>query len=42
MEYNDGRIYEGSWKNDYRCGKGAEYFNNGNFYLGDFERGKRV
>lgn len=32
--YNNGRVYEGEWKNDKRNGRGYELFNNQSTYLG--------
>ena len=40
MQYENGRIYEGSWVNDRRHGKGYEKYSNGNIYEGEFARGK--
>jgi hypothetical protein len=36
MEYENGRIYEGSFKDDVRWGRGYEKYPNGNVYHGDF------
>lgn len=36
MIYNNGRIYEGGWENDFRQGKGFEKFANGSIYSGNF------
>jgi len=40
MEYDNGRVYEGSWENDLRTGKGYEMYSNRNLYQGEFLRGK--
>jgi hypothetical protein len=40
MEYDNGRVYEGTWEEDLRNGKGFERYANGNRYEGDFEAGK--
>lgn len=34
--YVSGRVYEGSWHEDKRHGKGYEMFRSGNVYKGDF------
>lgn len=36
MIYRKNRIYEGTWLNDLREGKGHERYSNGNTYEGDF------
>lgn len=40
MEYDNGRVYEGEWKEDLRNGSGYELYANGNNYLGEFKSGK--
>jgi hypothetical protein len=40
MKYQNGRLYEGEWKSDVRSGKGYEKYQNGNVYLGFFDKGK--
>ena len=40
ITYNSGRVYEGSWKLDYRHGLGYERFQTGNTYEGEYRRGK--
>ena len=40
MEYDNGRVYEGHWKDDLRTGAGYEIYANGNFYRGEFLNGK--
>lgn len=40
MEYENGRVYEGSWKADLRNGQGFEKYANGNHYSGHFLDGK--
>lgn len=40
MKYKSGRVYEGEFLNDIRHGRGYERFENNNYYLGEFERGK--
>lgn len=40
MEYENGRVYEGSWTNDLRTGQGFEKYANGNHYNGQFLDGK--
>jgi len=32
-------VYEGSWLNDKRDGRGFERFSNGNLYEGQYEKG---
>ncbi len=39
MVYQNGRIYEGQWKNDLRCGLGIEHFPNGSLFKGEFADG---
>jgi hypothetical protein len=34
MKYKSGRLFEGTWQNDLRHGRGYEKYENGNFYLG--------
>ena len=38
--YENGRIYEGSWKADKRHGRGFELFANGNTFQGEYKVGK--
>ena len=40
MCYDNGRVYEGSWIQDHREGKGYEKYDNSNVYIGDFSKGK--
>lgn len=40
MIYQNGRVYEGNWKQDLRHGTGYERYANGNWYRGNFETGK--
>ena len=35
MKYQNGNIYEGCWKNDYRDGNGKMEFSNGEVYDGE-------
>lgn len=41
MEYQSGEVYEGQWKEDRRCGKGATRFQNGDLYEGEYQEDKR-
>ena len=41
MTYNDGRVYEGAWKNDKREGKGKLTYKDGTFYDGPWKNDKR-
>lgn len=38
-EYSDGIVYNGSWKNNKKCGLGREIWKNGSKYEGDFVDG---
>jgi len=40
MRYIDGRLYEGTWRNDIRFGIGFEKWPNLNYYEGEFSEGK--
>jgi hypothetical protein len=40
MAYHNGRVYEGSWENDFKHGKGYERFSNNSKYEGAFMNGK--
>lgn len=40
MLYSTGRRYEGSWEDDVRHGRGYERHTNGNYYIGNFVKGK--
>lgn len=40
MIYNNGRVYEGIWENDFKHGKGYERFSNSSKYEGNFMNGK--
>lgn len=40
IQYNTGRVFEGSWLNDKRHGLGYEEFANGNRYKGEYKLGK--
>jgi hypothetical protein len=40
MKYNSGRVYEGQWEDDIRCGKGYERYPNNNSYIGEFKKSK--
>ena len=40
MIYDNGRVYEGEWKNDIKEGKGYEKYSSGNIYLGQHVMGK--
>lgn len=40
MIYNNDRVYEGNWENDYKHGSGYESFPNGSVYQGMYLNGK--
>jgi hypothetical protein len=39
--YNDGKIYEGNFEANEKCGFGYEIYPNGNVYIGWFEKNKK-
>ncbi len=40
MLYNNDRLYEGNWENDFKQGPGYEQFANGSVYQGIYVNGK--
>ena len=41
MEYDNGRVYEGEWKDDLRNGNGYEIYANGVIYEGEWKDDKQ-